>query len=235
MNKFALRTLTGLAALAAAGIIHAQAPVDAPVNDFPAEERTRLRDRATALKEQAKTKKEEAARVRDAAHTACWQHTLVSSCLEGADDTYRSSMTSARRLELEASDIERDIRHRSAEARRADKQRAADARREKSIDVSAKTREQDALREEAAAARATKDAELAGHAEAQAREQARKDAEQAARRKQEDARAAQRAADQRRKAAAIDERIQKREEERARREAEAAAKAAAQGAAGKAP
>lgn len=193
---------------------------------FPTEERARLEQRAADLKQQSALLEEAARRTRDAEHAACWKRVLVSACLEEADDRYRKSMTDARRMEQDAGDIEREIRTRSAEARRAEKREAAVARREKGVEMTVRNREQDAERERAAAERAGKDAAMSERAASEARARADKEAAQQAQRKREDAQAAKRAADQREHAAKIDERIRKREAERARRDAEAAAKEA---------
>ncbi|MFZ5457377.1 MAG: hypothetical protein ACOY9I_17155, partial [Pseudomonadota bacterium] len=165
MNTFALRSMAALIALSASTFAAAQE------DSFPAEERARLRDHAAELKQQARTQQEAARIARDEGYAACWQRTLVSSCIEDTDEAYRRSVGEARKLEIQASEIERDMRTRAAEVRRAEKQRAAEARRDKSIEMSVKTREQEAQRAQDAAARADKDAEMAAQAEARERAQ----------------------------------------------------------------
>ncbi len=238
MNIFLSRALAGLVALATSGLTYATpdsetATAKAPMeteDPFPAEERVRLQARAKDLKQQARVIRDKADAARAEANSLCWQRTLVSACFEEADEARRQSITAARKLELEAGDIERDMRTRAAEVRRAEKLRNAEERQNKSIEMSVKTRETEQRKDEKraldAAERERKDAEAAARAPQDAQEAAERDARLAAKRKREDAQAAERAADQQRRAAKIDERIRKREEERARREAEAAAKAA---------
>ncbi|WP_232417989.1 hypothetical protein [Methyloversatilis thermotolerans] len=229
MNKCVLHgaafalLLTVRAALGA----EVKAPAAAAGELFPAAERTRLSERAADLKQQAALIEDRARRTRDAEQTECWKRVLVSSCLEEAEERYRKSTAEARRMDQDAGDIEREIRTRAAEARRAEKRDAAAARREKGIEMSVRTREQEAERERAAAARADKDATMSERAAAEAEARAEKEAAQEAKRAREDARAAQRAADQQERAAKVDERIRKREEARAKRDADAAARAAA--------
>ena len=151
VNTFAAHLLAGLIALTASGLAAAgsTAANDTPVAEadaFPAEERDRLRQRASDLKNQARELRRKADADRAAADALCWQRTLVSSCIEEADEALRLRVTDARTLELEARDIERDVRTRSAQARRAEKQRTADDRRLKSIEMSVKTRETEQAR-----------------------------------------------------------------------------------------
>ncbi|MDP2869783.1 hypothetical protein [Methyloversatilis sp.] len=237
VNTFAAHLLAGLIALTTSGLAAAgaAAATDTPsveADAFPAEERDRLRQRASDLKVQASELRRKADADRAAADALCWQRTLVSSCIEEADETLRLRVTEVRKLELEARDIERDLRTRSAQARRAEKQRTADERRLKSIEMSVKTREteqaQTQQREQEARERAQKDAETEARARLKAQESARKEAERAAGRQREDARAAERAADQQRHADKIDERVRRKEAQRVQREAEAAAKASSQ-------
>lgn len=235
MKIFSRHVLIGLFALMASGLTSAnpeagQDTRPAATADASSEaERTRLRDRATDLKKQARTIMEKADAARAAADRICWERTLVSSCIEEADASHRQSVATARKLELEAREIERDMRTRAAEARRAEKQRTAEERRNRSIEMSIKTREaekaSDQERAQDAALRKEKEAEATERARLKEQEAARHDAQLVEKRRREDANAAQRAADQQRRAAKIDQRIRKREEDRARREAEAAAAA----------
>ena len=133
MNTFAAHLLAGLIALTASGLAAAgsAAANDTPVAEadaFPAEERDRLRQRASDLKNQARELRRKADADRAAADALCWQRTLVSSCIEEADEALRLRVTDARKLELEARDIERDVRTRSAQARRAVRGAAAVSR-----------------------------------------------------------------------------------------------------------
>jgi colicin import membrane protein len=230
---FPRHVLIGLFALAASGLTGANPEAgrdarQAATADASSEaERTRLRDRAADLKEQARAIMKKADAERAGADRICWERTFVSSCIEEADAAHRQSVATARKLELEAREIERDMRTRAAEARRAEKQRTAEERRNKSIEMSIRTRDAekaaDEERSQEAALRREKEAEATERARLKEQEAARRDAQQAEKRRREDANAAQRAADQQRRAAKIDERIRKREEDRARREAEAAA------------
>lgn len=235
MTTFAPYLLIGLLALAMSSLTSADtgtdpgaAPPEPEADILPDEERDRLRERASDLKAQSRALREKTDAERTAADGLCWQRTFVASCLEEADAAQRKGMTEVRKLDLEARDIERDLRTRTAQSRRAEKQRSAEERRLKSIEMSVKTRETDQQFEQDAKARAQKDAEAAARAQQKAQETVRKDAERAEKHKREDARAAERAAHQQRQAAKIDERIRKQEAQRLQREADAAAKAAGQ-------
>jgi colicin import membrane protein len=232
VNTFRLRVLAGLIALSASAPARAEpetpdttpATAKAPITR---EERTQLHDTANELKAQARDMRQAAQVEHDSAMGACWDRTLVSRCIEQADERLRTATAAARKLELQAGDIERDVRTREARTRRAEKQRAAEERRNKSIEVNATTREQaEQDRAQEAEARARKDERVAAEARQRALDSEAKAREQAAARQREDARAAQRAADQRARVEKIDERIRKREEDQARRAAEAAAREA---------
>lgn len=238
VNNFVVRVLAGLIALGASSLGCADPATDAAADAGPAnaaeqqrapdDERARLRERASDLKRQARAIKEKAAADRASADALCWQRTFVSSCIEDADAAHRDSMAAARKLEIEAGDIERDMRTRAAQERRAEKLRTAEERRQKSIEMSVTTRDaeekKEQKREQDAAQRAEKDAAAAARAQTKAQEAVQRDAELAEKRRREDARAAERAAEQRRHAEKIDERVRKKEEQRLRREAEAAAR-----------
>jgi colicin import membrane protein len=186
---FTRHVLIGLFALTASGLTGAnpEAGQDgrptAAADASSDAERTRLRDRAADLKEQARAIMEKADAQRAAADRTCWERTFVSSCIEDADATHRQSVATARKLELEAREIERDMRTRAAEARRAEKQRSAEERRNKSIEMSIRTRDaekaSDLERSQDAALRKEKASEATERARLKEQEAARRDAQQA--------------------------------------------------------
>lgn len=227
-----VRMLAALGALTASGLVLAEdpaagtAPASAATDTFPAEERAQLRQHAAELRQQAHELQLKADETRAAAEHECWKRTLVSACMEDADEEKRQTMKQARKLEIEAGDIERNVRKRVAEARRAEKVRSAEERRLKGIEISVKTRERDEQRERDAAARVEKDADMAAKAQKQQQDAAQHERDAADKRRREEARAAERAAKQREHAAKIDERLRKKQEEQARRDADAAARAA---------
>lgn len=107
------------------------APAQAP-EPLGGEERSRLMDRARALREEAAAIRQEAERRHALADKACWDKVFVSSCQGDAKEALREENARARRVEQEARDIERAERNRELaekEARRIEEapERAAKA------------------------------------------------------------------------------------------------------------
>lgn len=87
------------------------APAQAP-EPLDGEERSRLIERARALREEAAAIKQEAERRHALADKACWDKVFVSSCQGDAKEALREENARARRMEQEARDIERAERKR---------------------------------------------------------------------------------------------------------------------------
>ena len=76
-------------------------------------EREVLLDRAKSLKAEADRIRTEAEKRHAEADSACWKKTLVSGCQADARRAYVDSTAAARKLEVEAKKIEREVRERS--------------------------------------------------------------------------------------------------------------------------
>ena len=100
---------------APAAAIPAQVPLDAATLlsvgiPHSKDERDEIAERAVALKEESRLRKEEAEKTLSAAKTTCWKKFLVSSCLDDARVLYRKDITIAKRQEREAQTLERNVR-----------------------------------------------------------------------------------------------------------------------------
>ncbi len=173
------------------------------------EERQQLLDRADSLKAESSKILDEAEKKQKEADAACWKKTLVSSCLNDARGEYLKSKTSARKLNLEAKRIEREVRERDKVTKRAKQvEEAPKKRAETEIKIAkekTKTAEQQQNREEKEAARIKKAEE--GSARARVQERQRQEKLEARRKKEEKAE---------QKALELEKKDLKRAEERAR-------------------
>jgi len=186
----------------------AQTPAPAPAIITP-QERQQLLDRADALKAESSALLDAAEKKHKDAEPACWKKTLVSACMNDARKEYIDSKAAARKLDVEAGRIERQVRERDRVTKRAKEAEEAPMKRaetEKKI-AAEKTRaaEQQQKREEAAAARENKAKQ--GSARARVLERERQEKLEARRKKEEKAE---------QKALEREKKQLKREEERAR-------------------
>lgn len=102
-----------------------------PATDWAAE-----RLRAAELRMQARTLRAEAKKTFDAAHRACWDKILVSSCQEEAKHVQVEVERETRRIDLTALEIERRIAAHDREeklARRAEKLKERDEKAAKRV------------------------------------------------------------------------------------------------------
>jgi hypothetical protein len=80
------------------------------------------------MRELAKQRRAAAAAAHDAAQQSCWDRFLVADCLETAKKSLREANRDAKRLEVEAAQIERGVR--SAQREQRVRQRMADKQAE---------------------------------------------------------------------------------------------------------
>jgi hypothetical protein len=99
----------------------------AQVNSEPlsAAEKTEKLDRARVLKTEAAEAQKAADAKQKTANEACYKKFQVSSCLDAAHKEHTASTREAKRKDLEAGEIERDVKRREVAVK--DAQRAADA------------------------------------------------------------------------------------------------------------
>lgn len=120
-------TLWVLAALTGAALAQEIATPTAQTDDWGAQ-----RTQAETMRKQAQQMREEARNTNLAAQKACWDTFLVSSCIDDAKKTLRTSEREAKHLEVESSEIKRRIQAHDREVkmqRRIDEapQRAAES------------------------------------------------------------------------------------------------------------
>ncbi len=182
-------------------------PVLAQVDSRPmpeAEKQQKL-ERARSLNAEASSMKKEADARQKATNEACYKKFLVSSCLEDAAKVHTQSVREAKRKELEAGELERDVKRREMAVK--DAKKAADApKREADQKAQGEAfRAEEAKRAEDRAAKLTKKEQQAAdgrrkHAAAQEKhkkkleDQAKKEAKAAEKRRAREAKAAAKAA-----------------------------------------
>ena len=209
-----------VAATAGRGTLAADVPAAEPAVPLQAEDERQLVDRAAALRADAGQRRQAAERQLTQRNAACQRKFLVSSCLEKARRDHMDSKQEARRLELQANDIERELTRRKRALDAAERERRA---AEKLQDAQRFRAQREAQAQESAArdadrARRLEEGQARAGTEAQARQQ--QDAEKARRRAEKVEQARQRAEDAQRQRAELDRRV----EEKERRKAEKAAR-----------
>jgi hypothetical protein len=118
------------------------------VETITPQEREQLLDRAKSLKDEAGRIKTAAQEKRKQADVACWKKTLVSACLNEARRENIDRNAEARKLEIEANKIEREVRERDRAPSGRGRPRSAENRQPpKKI---AKAKEQDAAQRSSA-------------------------------------------------------------------------------------
>jgi hypothetical protein len=168
-------------------------------------ERAERLARAAELKREAGRLQEEADARHKAASAACYKKFLVSGCLEDARKAHTQESRIATRMDLEGTEMERDVKRRDVAAREA--QRAIDVPRreaEQKAQGEAYRAEEAQRAEERAAKVADKERQAAENRQKLAEEQAkrqekleaqkRKEAKAAEKRKKREAKEAERAA-----------------------------------------
>ncbi|MDQ5907694.1 MAG: colicin import rane protein [Pseudomonadota bacterium] len=179
---------------------------------MPEAERQEKLGRASKLKDEASLRQKEADALLKVQTDACHKKFLVSSCLEEAGKAHTQSVREAKRMDLEGSELERDVKRREVAAKDASKAAEAPKREAKEKAKGEAYRADEAAKAEQRAAKAAKKEKQAAdgrrkHSEAQARHEKKK-------------------ADQAKKDAKLAEKRRAREQKAAAREAEKAAKAA---------
>lgn len=166
------------------------APASSPAPaTLTAEERQQLLERAESLKAESSRLLDAAEKKHKEAEPACWKKTFVSACMNDARKEYLNSRAAARKLNVEAKRIERQVRERDRATKRiqqAEEASAKQAERERKIaQEKAKTAEQQAKREEKEVVRQRKAEE--GSARARVLEKQRQDKIESRRKKEEKA------------------------------------------------
>lgn len=162
--------------------------------------------RAEALREQARTLREQADARLAAELPACYERFLVNRCIANAKEAHLEQVREVRKLEIEAGRLELAERRKAAEAAgrtRTDAPTEAGA----PVQLESTTAPPDAADE---AARQQREAAAARAAEEARAERAQRDADKARARAQAEAEAAERAAAAARDKARYDERIRER-------------------------
>ncbi|MBI4989205.1 MAG: hypothetical protein HZC23_10330 [Rhodocyclales bacterium] len=164
----------------------AEAPA---VETITPQERQQLLDQTKSLKSESSKLQSAAQQKRKEADVACWKKTLVSSCLSDAKREYLDSMAAARKLDVEAKQIERQVRERDRVTRRARQAEEAPKKQAATEKKVAKAKEQGAAqqqqREEKAAERERKAEQ--GSARARVQERQRQEKLETRRKKEEKA------------------------------------------------
>lgn len=176
-------------------------------------ERREKLERAAKLQAEASRLEGEADAKLKAANAACYKKFLISDCLEDARRTHTQEMRTAKRMELEGTELERDVKRRDLAAK--DAQRAAEAPQraaEQQAQGEAYRAEEAQRAEERAAKVADKERKAAENRQKLAAEQAKrekklaaqaqKEAKAAEKRRAREAKAAEREARKAEKAAA---------------------------------
>lgn len=182
-------------------------PVLAQVDSRPMPEAERLEklERARSLNTEASRLKKEADARQSAANEVCYKKFLVSSCLEDAAKTHTQNVREAKRMELEAGELERDVKRRDMATKDAKKAVETPKREADQKAQGEAYRAEEAKRAEDRAAKQAKKEQQAAdgrrkHAAAQAKhqkklgDQAKKEAKAAEKRRAREAKAAAKAA-----------------------------------------
>lgn len=196
---------------------------------FPKEQQVAMQARVDELNQRAKAARQAAEAQYKQEQLDCWQNTLVSACQETSERRRQQNMLAARKLELEASDLDRDIRTRTRDARRADAQDRLEKKRNKGLEMQVQTRNLEQKRAEDEARREQKHKDAATRAAAEQSDRAQSERDATARRAKEAEKAAARAEAARKQAEKIDRKIAERDRRMKEREAREAARAAQQG------
>lgn len=172
--------------------------------EFSAAEKAQLQAQSSALKQQASKRKNAADQEWAQAQKDCWKKFQVNSCLDQRRKQHKSEMLEVRSLEHQASDVDRIIKVREREVRRAQikvrsvqhaQQAAADKQAAQQNEAEIQHREQ---AKKADQQRRSKDAQR------QHQHDTQHQAAQASEQKQKDAAAAERAQQWRERVAAAD-------------------------------
>jgi lipopolysaccharide export LptBFGC system permease protein LptF len=182
-------------------------PVLAQVDSrpMPEAERQQKLERARSLNAEASSMKKEADARQKAANEVCYKKFLVSSCLEDAAKTHTQSVREAKRKELEAGELERDVKRRDMAVKDTKKAVEAPKREADQKAQGEAYRAEEAQRAEERAAKLAKKEQQAAdgrrkHAAAQEKhkkkleDQAKKEAKAAEKRRAREAKAAAKAA-----------------------------------------
>lgn len=175
------------------------------------EEREQLLDRAESLKAQSAQIKEAAQKKRAEADTACWKKTLVSACMNDARREYLDSMASSRKLDVEAKQIEREVRSRDLATKRARRAEEAPIKRAETERKIAREQAKAAGQQQSREAKAAEREQEAQQGSARARELERERQQKLETRRKKEEKAE-------RKALEREKKDRKRAEERARLE-----------------
>ena len=98
---------------------------------MPEAKRQEKLGRASKLKDEASLRQKEADALLKVQTDACHKKFLVSSCLEEAGKAHTKSVREAKRMELEGSELERDVKRREVAAKDASKAAEAPKREAK--------------------------------------------------------------------------------------------------------